>query len=66
MEEKDDEDATSTHCNKKEKLQTSSLLLQLPLPKKNDEKKIVQTSIISAHNCQAGDRLQSSWSTTMM
>jgi hypothetical protein len=44
----------------------SSLLLQLPLPKKNDEKKIVQTSIISAHNCQAGDRLQSSWSTTMM
>jgi hypothetical protein len=42
MEEKDDEDATSKHCNKKEKLQTSSLLvlllLQLPLPK-NDEKK---------------------------
>jgi hypothetical protein len=42
MEEKDDEDATSKHCNKKEKPQTSSLLplllLQLPLPK-NDEKK---------------------------
>jgi hypothetical protein len=43
MEEKDDEDATSKHCNKKEKPQTSSLLplllLQLPLPK-NEEKKI--------------------------
>jgi len=42
MEEKDDEDATCKHCNKKEKLQTSSLLLllllQLPLPK-NDQKK---------------------------
>jgi hypothetical protein len=54
MEEKDDEDATSKHCNKKEKPQTSSLLLllQLPLPKTNDEKQIVQTSIISAHNSQ--------------
>jgi hypothetical protein len=53
MEEKDDEDATSKHCNKKEKLQTSSLLLllllQLPLPK-NEEKKIVKTFIIWAHN----------------
>jgi hypothetical protein len=52
MEEKDDEDGTSKHCNKEEKPQTSSplLLLQLPLPKKNDERQIVQTSIISAHN----------------
>jgi hypothetical protein len=35
MEEKDDEDATSKHCNN-EKPQISSLLLllQLPLPKK--------------------------------
>jgi hypothetical protein len=57
MEEKDDEDATSKHCNKKEKPQTSSLLLllQLPLPlplPKNDEKQIVETSIISTHNSQ--------------
>jgi hypothetical protein len=27
------------------------------IAKKNDEKKIVQTSIISPHNCQAGDNL---------
>jgi hypothetical protein len=55
MEEKDDEDATSKHCNKKEKPKTSSLLplllLQLPLPK-NDPKTNVQTSISSAHNSQ--------------
>jgi len=41
MEEKNDEDAISKHCNKKQKPQTSSLLqlllLELPLPK-NDQK----------------------------